>query len=205
MNIKNIAIASFCGAMISTSAFAGFFLDAGIGAGKTKVTWVNSSDDTQSWSKTSPLVSISGGYEFDSESQMKYSVGLSTSHQALNLNEDGDDVATIKYKTKNVMFTDLFARAKYAIDNKHSVYGTLGFTASSNKVQVKADNFVALDDTASSGGFLVGIGYELSFNQKLKFFTEANFRKTTSGSVEANEIGVDNTSTFVTIGARYYF
>ena len=71
--------------MISTSAFAGFFLDAGIGAGKTKVTLEGASGQLGDWSKTGLVGGISAGYELNSESQMKYSVGFSVATQKLNL------------------------------------------------------------------------------------------------------------------------
>lgn len=147
-------------------------------------------------------LNIGAGYAFETESRFKPTVMLSLSSAFINKSE-GNLIYTAT--VKNPFNVDLYGQFGYMIDENLMLYGNLGLSMMSLKIERQLAVFLEASDTLSDIGFMVGLGAQFKSTQNLSFFAEVNYRGASNGDLSNDEAEVKIKSVGLLIGARYYF
>jgi hypothetical protein len=207
LNIKRLILTSF---LIVNSASAGLFVQGSLGIGNSNVK-INETSALQD--EAINLISkanITGvatgmgiGYQFNSESKVKYSLtyALSTSGGDVVRN---NEVKGENYRSKisNIKMADLYSTIGYDFTKYYTGYVNLGLSGTSVEVRTSSHERYSY----SGVGVMAGLGAQYKTSEKFAFFVETNVRysKVNDSFGEGDNLDVKLVNTSAIVGFRYF-
>jgi opacity protein-like surface antigen len=207
LNIKGLILTSF---LIANSASAGLFVQGGLGIGNSNVKTNETfefQDEVinviQKENITGVATNIGIGYQFNSESKVKYSLtyalSMSDGDVVRNTNIDGENYRS---KISNIEIVDLYSTIGYDFTKYYTGYVNLGLSATSVEVRTSAHS----RNSYSGVGLMAGLGAQYKTSEKFAFFMETSVRysKVNDSFGEGDSLDVKLINTSAVVGFRYF-
>lgn len=207
VNVKGLLIASL---LSVNSASAGWLLQGGLGMGnsnvKTNETFegVQTINLTQKENITGVMTNVGLGYQFNTESKVKYSLTYALSMPSgdvvRNIDVEGENYRS---KISNIRMTDVYGTIGYDFTKYYTGYVNLGLSLTSVNVRTTAHT----RHSYSGFGVMAGLGAQYKKSEKLAFFIETSVRysKVNDSFGELDSLDVKLVNTAAIVGVRYFF
>jgi outer membrane autotransporter protein len=209
-----------------STAFAGFFVQGGIGADSTKtkindiITLDASTNQVEAEVETETkatgmTLGLGLGYTLKTPNHPKFKYSFIANYSMQMGKSDKEEVSeegdVYKVTTKNLSNLDIYGQVGYELSTDFMLYGNLGLTSMMYSLErdVTIDDQgvetkFSLKDTGRHVGFLIGFGGQMKLNEKTSLFAEVKTR-TGKNSADASEVKIKSQSMGLLVGAKYMF